>query len=85
MENPMYRYSTSSTAFGKTHCFMGPGLSRYCNDIHLIQMNPPPDWPINEDRIAGDAQHILTMLHGAYAAGYKAAKKDIRVMLGIDD
>ena len=92
----MYTFNVeqNGNAFGFTHKFIGPGLSRYTNKILLIQ--PLNDWAAKYDleyRSAPgtenngiafrEAQRIAGMLDAAYEAGRKSMQEDIRKALGI--
>ena len=73
------------TAFGTTHRFVGPNLSRWNGSIHLLQ--PFNEWsqekwlPSDAD---SDAQSIVYLLNAAYEAGRKSMQQDIKHMLGIN-
>lgn len=76
--------SIQTTAFGNTHCFSGPGISRYTNNIHLLQ--PVNEWASihwTEELSNSDSRKIIRMLNTAYEAGRQSMKEDIKELLGI--
>jgi hypothetical protein len=83
-EYPYKLLNIQTTAFGKTHCFSGPGISRYTNAIHLLQ--PFNDWASSqwtEEFSNNDASKIISMLNSAYEEGRQSMSQDIKQLLGI--
>lgn len=73
-------------AFGSTHQFYGPGLSRFGNSIHILQ--PFNDWSKqywSSEYSDSDAQKIVCLLNAAYEAGRKSMQRDVKILLGIKD
>jgi hypothetical protein len=73
-------------AFGSTHQFYGPGLSKFSNSIHILQ--PFNDWSKeywSSEYSDRDAENIVGLLNAAYEAGRKSMQRDVKLLLGIKD
>ena len=83
-EYPYKLLKIQTTAFGNTHCFSGPGISRYTNNIHLLQ--PVNEWASSqwtEEFSDNEASKITCMLNSAYEEGRQSMSQDIKQLLGI--
>jgi hypothetical protein len=85
-----YKVVKSETALGTQFSFQGPGLSRYANGVHFLQV--PNEWALqcfNKDRSKEqqiedrEAETIVRLLAEAFEAGKKEAKREFREVLGI--
>ncbi len=84
-----YKAVKGATALGTEYSFHGPGLSRYANSVHFLQV--PCDWALeclakdDKERDHGDhdAETIVRLLQEAFEAGRQDAKREFRQLLGV--
>lgn len=62
------------TGLGDTHVFRGPGLGRFCSEVHLVQ---------DSDAAEGQAQQVTHLLDTAFEAGRDSMREEFRGLLGI--
>lgn len=83
-----YKAIKQSTALGIQYVFEGPGISRFANGVHFLQI--PCGWAVKcltdgtRDHGSYDADTILRLLATAFEAGRQDAKCEIRRTLGIN-
>ena len=83
----MYKFERDDTARGVAYRFVGPGMSRYANNVHFMQF--PTSWGVECIRRDPDRSHlqeaesVARLLADAYEAGRQAAKAEIRDVLGV--
>ena len=85
-EKSIYQYQRqdAETAYGDTHQFIGPNLSRWGSHVHLFQ--PFNYWASQhwtKESSDNEAQTIVYLLNAAYEAGRQSMRDDLKVLLGI--
>jgi len=87
MNESIYKFirQDGGTAFGDTHRFIGPNLSMFGSEIHLLQ--PSNKWAnehFTKEYADNDAQKIVFLLNSAYEAGRESMRQDLKRLLGIN-
>lgn len=87
-EKSIYQYQRqdNENAFGDTHRFIGPNISRWGRNIQIFQ--PFNDWAKEhwtKEYSDKEAQKIVWLLNAAYEAGRQSMQQDLKHLLGIKE